>query len=167
MGRPEYYTRRLENQIASIINESILFSIGDERIRNNVVNVTRVEINREKTVASVFICVLDASQKNKMIKMLYKCEPLMQSAIHQKLRIKRYPQLRFLLDKEDDNDEQVRKHIEKVIQQKQEQRKMEELSNPIETSDGEEEESRSKDSQINKRKENESLKDGDGYERTS
>lgn len=110
MGKP-YYTERFEKQLAQIINETLLFKIKDQRISATLINVTRIKLNKDRSIASVFVRTLEENKKNKAIKLLYHCRPFFLRAIREKLHIKRYPQLRFLFDDDRENQKESLFHL--------------------------------------------------------
>lgn len=117
----KYYKERLEKQLSQIINETLLFKLQDQRFQQAIVNATRVEINDERSTATVFISVLQAEKKNKIIKLLYHSRSFFMQAIKKKLRIKNYPTLRFVLDdgkKDGENSNNVLDLIERLSKEK-------------------------------------------------
>ena len=61
--KKKYYKERLEKQLSQIINETLLFKMQDQRFQQAIVNATRVEINQERSTATVFISVLQEEKK--------------------------------------------------------------------------------------------------------
>lgn len=117
----KYYKERLEKQLSQIINETLLFKLQDQRFQQAIVNATRVEINDERSTATVFISVLQAEKKNKIIKLLYHSRSFFMQSIKKKLRIKNYPTLRFVLDdgkKDGENSNNVLDLIERLSKEK-------------------------------------------------
>ena len=119
--KKKYYKERLEKQLSQIINETLLFKMQDQRFQQAIVNATRVEINQERSTATVFISVLQEEKKNKIIKLLYNSKLFFMQAIRKKLRIKNYPALRFVLDngeKDGQNTNNVLDLIERLSEEK-------------------------------------------------
>ncbi len=95
---PTYRKERLEKSIQRIVAESLIRDIKDPRI--GFVTVTEVELNRDKSVASVYVSVF-GSEKEKKSSMagLVSASGFIQFKVGKNIRMRNTPKIRFYLDK--------------------------------------------------------------------
>ena len=117
MNRQEIKLKKLEKQFARLISEAITLKVDDVRLSNEVISITRVEINQEKSTASVFFTLLNQSKKNKVIKVLYTSAPFLMAIIQKKLTMRNYPKLKFFYDFKENEVEKILNLIDKISQE--------------------------------------------------
>ncbi len=88
---------KIEKAILRIIAESLLREIKDPRI--GFVTVTKVELNKDKSVANVKVSVLgDNKEKRNAMAGLASASGFIQYHVGKNIRLKKTPKIRFHLD---------------------------------------------------------------------
>ena len=90
--------KRLEQEYQKYISKAIVTDISDPRLQQAIIDITRVEINEEMTVATVYFLILREEDKNKVIKGLYSCKNFFLSLLKKKIKIGYLPNIKFFYD---------------------------------------------------------------------
>ena len=89
--------KRIDDLVREILGEVLLTRASDPRL--SLVTVTRVEISPELDVAKVFVSVLgEAERRKEALEALRKAGPFLRKELAHEVRLRRTPELRFLLD---------------------------------------------------------------------
>lgn len=92
-----YRKERLEKMILMIIGDSLLKDVKDPRI--GFVTVTDVELNKDKSVATVLVSIMgDDKTKQKTMTGLNSAKGYLQHAIGKNIQMRNTPKIRFLID---------------------------------------------------------------------
>lgn len=102
-----YRADRLNNQIQRELAEIIAFKVKDPRI-TGMPTVTRVEVNRDYTLAMVYLSVNGSEQEQRQtVEALNSGKGFIKSLLGKAVRIRTQPDLRFVLDRSLENVQRV------------------------------------------------------------
>ena len=107
MRRHEIKKRRMISAYKQTISEAILFKLNDSRIDGNSITITRVDINRELTIANVYFTSSAEININKTIKALYNASSFFLVLLKRKIKTKFLPDINFFYDKDLNQAESV------------------------------------------------------------
>jgi phosphoesterase RecJ-like protein len=93
-----YKTSRLNNAIHRTLSELLHAAVKDPRI--GFVTISGVELNRDHTLAKVYVSVMDDSEETRQLSLvgLKKARGFLQGRLGQALRLRQVPELRFIYD---------------------------------------------------------------------
>ena len=92
-----YRRDKLEAQIRRLVSEVMISEMKDPRI--GFASITKVEINKDFSVANIGISVLGSSkERRKTIEGLQAASGFVQHKVSKAMRIKHMPRLHFVLD---------------------------------------------------------------------
>ena len=95
---PAYRKERLEEAIKRVVADALLKEIRDPRI--GFVTVTSVELNRDKSIASVYVSVLgDEKAIRKTMAGIESATGYIKFMVGKNIKMRNTPQIRFFLDK--------------------------------------------------------------------
>ncbi len=98
MNRHRIRKSKLEKALMQALNQIVLFEMDDERLKREMITLTRVELNEDFSQASFFFTSHHPDKKNKIVKIFYSSIPYFRSLLAQKVMIKNIPQLKFFYD---------------------------------------------------------------------
>lgn len=95
---PAYRKERLEEAIKRIVAETLMRDIKDPRI--GFVTVTRVQLNRDKTVANVYVSVMgDERSRKSTMAGLMSAGGFIKHQVGKNIKMRIIPGIKFFLDK--------------------------------------------------------------------
>ena len=108
-----YRKERLEKTIRMIVAESLIKDIKDPRI--GFVTVTGVELNRDKTIATVSVSIMgDEKIKRKTLNGLNSAKGFFQFKIGKSIKTRNTPKIKFELDTTIDKSIEMEELFDKI-----------------------------------------------------
>ena len=104
--------KRLQQEYQKYISKALVTEVNDPRLQQAIIDITRVEINNEMLVATVYFTTLQSGDKNKVIKGLYSCKSFFLSLLRKKIKIGYLPDLKFFYDHREEEANNVLDLIE-------------------------------------------------------
>ena len=104
--------KRLEQEYQKYISKALVTEINDPRLQQAIIDITRVEINDEMSIATVYFTTLQSANKNKVIKGLYSCKAFLLLLLKKKIKIGYLPDLKFFYDNREEEANSVLDLIE-------------------------------------------------------
>jgi len=102
----------LEEDYRRVLSEAVAQKISDPRLSGKFITITRVEVNTDFTIASVFFTVYNDEHINKIIKGFYAAEYFLLNILRRKIRIKYLPSMRFFYDRQTKEADRVTRLID-------------------------------------------------------
>lgn len=96
--RREIRKKRIEKALSQGISEIMLFEMNDERLKNEMITITKVTLSDDLEHAAVHFKLYYPENKNKVIKLLYQTLPYFYSFLKKKIIIKKIPIMKFFYD---------------------------------------------------------------------
>ncbi len=97
--------KRTEQQIKRILAEVFALQVRDERIRNEYLSVTAVELSDNFHFAKVYYSIVNEKNKKKVEDLLKKMGGFISGKLKAKLKTKHLPRLEFIYRKSEENEE--------------------------------------------------------------
>jgi len=105
-------TPRIEGEMKRCLAELMQNGVKDPGL-SPLAGVTRVEVSRDLSYAKVYVSVYDTDEmKASTMEALKRAEPFLRSRLNQLIRIRRIPNMTFVLD----NSIEYSLHISKLLQ---------------------------------------------------
>ncbi len=101
--------KRLESELRRQLNKVILFEMNNDAFQNEFISVTRVKLDKDLALASIFFTLLQHQHKNKVLKKLYQSRFFIRHRLKNKINMGHIPELKFFFDEKlDEQDEIIR-----------------------------------------------------------
>ncbi len=95
---PKRRTQRLDEEFRRALSEIILKELKDPRV-SEMTGVTRVEVTQDLYYAKVYVSVYDSEErKSSTIEGLNSAQGFIKAKLNKMIKIRRIPDLRFILD---------------------------------------------------------------------
>lgn len=112
MAREYARTQRVAQLLKEEIAELLQREVKDARI--GLVTVTDVTVTRDLKYANVYVYVPDEDRRAKALEGLTSAAGFMRSRLGRELRIRRMPELRFLMDRTQDHAARIHELLSEV-----------------------------------------------------
>lgn len=109
---PQYKRQRIENQIAAIINNTILTVIENPLVKYG--SVTYVKLSDDLGVAKVYLDCLDRQKINQIVNSFISASGVFKTALSKKLTIRKVPKLIFVADVAIDKSLKIEKILSEI-----------------------------------------------------
>lgn len=111
--------KRVEQEYRKYLSEALITKVADERLSNEIINITEVEIVDNFKKANVFFTILNEKNKNKVIKTLYSARGYLLNLLRKKIKIKYLPELCFFYDYKNEKGNNVLSIIDEFFDNQQ------------------------------------------------
>lgn len=116
--------KRIEQEYRKHLSDALVSKVADERLKNEIINITEVEIVDNFKKAKVFFTILNEENKNKVIKTLYSARGYLLNLLREKIKIKYLPDLAFFYDYENQKGNNVLSIIDDFFKDKKGNKKL-------------------------------------------
>lgn len=112
---PKRRTERLDEEFRRAISEIIIKDIKDPRV-SSMLSITRVDITPDLYYAKVYVSVYDTDVKRKAtVEALNTAGGFFKSKLNKKIKIRRIPELNFILDNSIEYSIKMSKLIDEAV----------------------------------------------------
>lgn len=106
---------RLEGEFKRALSEILLFDLKDPRV-SEMANITRVSITSDLKYGKVLVSVYDTPvMQESTIEALNKAGGFLRSKLNEKIKIRRIPELTFILDTSIEHSIRISKIIDEAV----------------------------------------------------
>ncbi|WP_027119602.1 30S ribosome-binding factor RbfA [[Mycoplasma] testudinis] len=112
---PSYKKERLENQISSILNSTILVEIENPIVKLG--SVTYVKLSPDFSVAKVYLDCLNRNEIDKVVAAFISASGVFKTALSKVLTIRRIPHLHFVADVAIDKSLEIENILREIKQE--------------------------------------------------
>ncbi len=112
---PKRRTERLDEEFRRAISEIIIKDIKDPRV-SSMLSITRVDITPDLYYAKVYVSVYDTDEKRQAtVEALNTAGGFFRSRLNKKIKIRRIPELNFILDNSIEYSIKMSKLIDEAV----------------------------------------------------
>lgn len=109
-------SRRIEQ-----INKTIQKELGRAILQeiklppDALATITKVQVSSDLSQVKVWISILPEEKRNRVIMILQKARSRLQSSLNRRLKLKRIPKIKFILDVSEEKAERINRLLDKII----------------------------------------------------
>lgn len=107
--RLEKLNSLLREELSQMILKEISFPF------DTLTTITKVVVSSDLTLARVWISVLPEEKRKIVLKTLQKNKARLQSGLNRRLKIKRIPKIRFILDVSEEKADRINRLLDEII----------------------------------------------------
>ena len=91
---------RVAQSLRSALGDLIRSEVSDPRVKNSMVSINHVDLNRDMSVANIYVSVIgsEEAEGRKTVDVLKKAAGYLRGPLARTLKMKRAPELRFFYD---------------------------------------------------------------------